>query len=334
MKFTLYGISALEYWRLIGSSDVVVPKLDRLAVSGEQMTEGEIIKELRLLPGIQSLSLPIHIGTVAKRSAYHRDVLHFHVIGEHMLKSPVLSIAGNVGLSSPEGCLLQIAGCVELPELIGLMHEFCGFYSPAERLIQRDPLTSLTKLTRASKRLAGTRGAKKFCRALAYVRGPSRSPMETALALFLSLPYSMGGYSFSDLQLNSKEPLDSFSRRNTGVKTLEPDILFPSCNLCIEYDGRSFHEGQDAVRRDARRINLLTLNGYTVITLVSSQLMSCKDMHETALAIARVMGKRLQIRDQSRFIRERSRLRGLLLGSENILRTQKVDQKMLAERKV
>ncbi len=254
-----------------------------------------------------------------------------------MRRSGCLAINADIGIASPEACLVQMANVLEVVELTGIMHELCGFYSPSSisesGLISRDPLTDAKKLEAVASRLSGTHGIKKFLRALSCLRGPSRSPMETALTLCLSMPKLLGGYGLSGMCLNTKTSLDSFSRKASGIDELEPDILFADQKLCIEYDGKSFHSGRDAVQRDARRGNFLTLNGYDVITIGASQLLHADNMHKTALLIARRLGKRIRIEDMSEFRRRRDILRYLVLSRNSILRNQQVNQNKLMVRR-
>ncbi len=337
MKFALYGISALEYWRIAGSPGIPVPKPSRAAGIPDNVSEPIALISLEKLPGIQYLSKPVHIGISDFRSAYHRDKLAFRSISGRAADRQLYSINQDIGISSPETCLVQSASCLNLIELIGLTHEFCGYYSPSQilenGLFKRNPLTDARKLERASEQLAGTHGIKAFNRALSYFKGPSRSPMETALALCISLPLNLGGYAFSDLVLNAKAPLDVFTRQSSRVAELEPDILFPTQGLCIEYDGRAFHEGTDAVKRDVRRINSLISSNYKVLTLTSSQLFDYREMHKFALSVAHALGRRIRVSDKAAFDQKRYKLRRLVLSSDSVLKNQQLNQAVLAYRK-
>ncbi|MCL1895345.1 MAG: hypothetical protein FWG03_02225 [Clostridiales bacterium] len=122
--------------------------------------------------------------------------------------------AGNgLMVSSPEFCFLQMAGQLTLAKLIELGYELCGVYSmpnaddknvPERGFYNRQPLTSIKKLKAFLDSMPGVKGRKKAMRALRYLRDGSASPMETKLAILLTLPYMLGGYGFSLPEMNKR----------------------------------------------------------------------------------------------------------------------------------
>ena len=326
MNITLSHMTAFEYWRLVGIPGILTPHITSVCnVSPPaSLVEGEWPAMLRALVAKGHLIHPVHICASRRPTCKVTPEVSFHLLNGQLPRKQIYSISEDLGIVSPELCLLQVANIFSLVELIGLMHEFCGFYSPSglteNGLVSRDPLTSVERIAAAASKFKGLHGVRELSRAVRYVKGPSRSPMETALAMCLSLPYMLGGYSISDLELNSKVQLDVPLNDSRVLKVLEPDILFRDSKLCVEYDGRAFHEGTDAVRRDVGRANALSLSGYDVVTLTASQVMSCSQFHKEAMSIARKVGKRVRIRDINGFAARRADLRRQVLGSQSVLR--------------
>ncbi len=325
MTTILANYTAFEYWRLVGAPGIPVPEPDNSCMirpsAKSPRADWPIMLETMLDSGL--LSRPVHIAVAYRTSHSGIAGIAVHEMSGLLPKGSLLRIDDNLEIVSPELCLIQIANVFTIAELIGLMHEFCGFYSPTESgLISRPPLTSVDRLASAAKKFTGSHGIKQFSRAVSYVKGPSRSPMETALSLCLSLPHFMGGYSLSDLELNAKVSIKP--EASSKVRELEPDILFRNSRLCVEYDGRAFHEGSDAVKRDVVRTNALMTSGYKVITLTASQVMNCSLMHNQALSIARMANKRLRIRDIKTFVRQRDLLRKQVLSPQSILKNSSI----------
>ncbi len=331
MNTILANISAFEYWRAVGTPDIPTPKPSASGVSPSNTPSSKtlwpsLLKRV-VMQGI--VSYPIHMTSTCRPTrTIDRDVA-FHFLGKEVPRKSFYSIDGDLGVVSPELCLIQIANVFSLVELIGIMHEFCGYYSPVSPadggMIVRSPLTTPERLSRAAKRFAGFRGIKAFSRAIQYVRGPSRSPMETALCLCMSLPYSLGGYSLSNIELNSKVAVEASSDRRQRTLVLEPDLLFRKEMVCVEYDGKAFHEGVDAVKRDVLRVNALVESGYDVVTLTASQVASIYQMHDVAVSVARMIGKRMRCGESEGFARNRYDLRKRVLGSQSILRNSFAD---------
>ncbi len=320
MNIILSHITALEYWRLVGNKGIPIPRpTSTCVVQASTFTSKDRFPQaLGTLLASSAISRPVHILTSHRSMHANPPMVYHHEVCVPLPRKSLYTIDGELGIVSPEMCLLQIAKSFHPVEIAGLMHEFCGYYSPSSLsggLVNREPLTNMERLANAANRFEGMHGIRTFKRASRFVKGPSRSPMETALALLLSLPYSLGGYSFSDLELNSKVEV-----QHPSIKELEPDILFRNSGLCIEYDGRAFHEGAVAVKRDVARVNVLTLAGYDVITLDASQVMRCDAMHAAAISIAKAMGKRLRIDDYRAFSRKRAYLRRMLLNPQGVVR--------------
>ena len=144
-------------------------------------------------------------------------------------------------------------------------------------------------LGRASK----VRGAAKAKALLSYVKEGSRSPRESGLCMFMSLPAYYGGFALGEAELNKKYFIrDGYNDgRNRKLRVLErtPDItltakaevgldkvragLLPEVlTALIDYDSDAIHDGSEKIQKDAERRNeLQMLNGVAYFTVTTDQ---------------------------------------------------------------
>lgn len=144
-------------------------------------------------------------------------------------------------------------------------------------------------LDRASK----VRGAAKAKALLPYVVEGSRSPRESGLCMFMSLPARYGGYALGKAELNKKVFIrDGYNDgRNRRLRVLErtPDItltakvevgmdkvkagLLPEVlTAMVDYDSDAIHDGGEKIHKDAERRNeLQLLSGVAYFTVTTDQ---------------------------------------------------------------
>lgn len=144
-------------------------------------------------------------------------------------------------------------------------------------------------LGRASK----VRGATKAKALLPYVKEGSRSPRESGLCMFMSLPVHYGGFALGEAELNKKYFIrDGYNEgRKRKLRVLErtPDItltakaevgvdkvragLLPEVlTALVDYDSDAIHDGREKIRKDAERRNeLQLLNGAAYFTVTTDQ---------------------------------------------------------------
>lgn len=128
---------------------------------------------------------------------------------------------------------------------------------------------------------------------LAYVIEGSRSPRESGLCMFMSLPTRYGGYALGKAELNKKVFIrDGYNDgRNRRLRVLErtPDItltakvevgmdkvkagLLPEVlTAMVDYDSDAIHDGSEKIHKDAERRNeLQMLNGVAYFTVTTDQ---------------------------------------------------------------
>lgn len=310
------GITSFEYWRLVGKPEIIVPhKTNAIVLPSNSHAD-------KLLPladhGV--LSYPFHCLSASKQKRTQDLVQHFHP--KPLVRGQIYAITACVGVMSPERTLLELAQHLSLPQTAGLMTEFCGSYTPADwsdyGLVQRSPLSSCSKLLSLLEREKHSKGLTNFGAALRFVLDNSRSPMETAIALLLTLPVRLGGYGIPKPQLNRTLKLRVQDRSHIGIAQLRPDMLWEDKGVCLEYDSTSFHGAEIQLANDAKRKNAFANAGFKVITLTKTQLASVSETNAIAATVSRSIGHRLHLPDYRRHLA----LRKELLGARSILRCQ------------
>lgn len=203
-------------------------------------------------------------------------------------------------MSTPEFCFLQMANRLSLARLIMLGYELCGTYvlvdkGPAPR---RDaPLTTVAKLRTFIEGTSNARGRKKALRALRYVLDRSASPMESALAMLLCLPYGLGGYGLPEPRLNYRVDVPPSFRAMADRKHCVCDLCWPESKLAAEYDSELHHVDPERRESDARRRSTLITLGFTVVTVSKGQVMDSGAFNRLAHQLAKRLGKRLRYVD-------------------------------------
>lgn len=324
MNLFLSHDSALEYWRSAGAAkptraEARRPKHASLARASEARfrprssfgaRKPELVRT-RALPnavptaefiascepwrfGVREEPLHILVGQQRARSKSSRVV-------SHLMKAQAPSgsfcrVEEGLYVSSPELCFVQMATRLSLPELIMLGFELCGSYAldplDARRFGRREPLATAESLARFAQRAEGIHGRKAAMRAARMVIDGSASPMETALAMLLSLPRMLGGFGIEKPCLNWRINLSDDARLTAGRSFLVCDLFWEKAKLDVEYDGRLYHSRPQHVESDAARRNALGAMGIAVITATAAQVHDPARLKSLAADVARRTGGR------------------------------------------
>jgi len=295
MRLYISHKSALDYWRR-------VRKLPE--GSAERRCKAALTDTpLEIDPMVFSrFDLPVHvmIGRPGCRRA--SKFLRQHVFSGETPVGCFMNAGGGLMVSSPEFCFLQLAGELSLIGLIELGYEMCGGYSlplsddsdvPERGFHNRSPLTSAAKLEAFLDGMPGVKGHQKAARALHYLRDGSASPMETKLAMFLTLPRMLGGYGFGLPELNERILLSKTARKEFGKAFYVCDMFWPDEKVAVEYDSDQHHTGSDRIANDSKRRNALASSGISVVSVTKYQLYSSLELGRVAITIAGHMNKRL-----------------------------------------
>lgn len=134
----------------------------------------------------------------------------------------------------------------------------------------------------------------------------SASPMETALALLLTLPVDYGGFGLPRPLLNASVDVSEHRGMLADRDRVTPDFLWPSERVALEYDSEEFHGGdEESMGGDAIRANILTACGYRVFRATLQTTRSLAGVELLSRQLARALGVVLEIPDEIRALRRR-----------------------------
>lgn len=298
--------SALEYWRCVGPRFLGTPRQRHSATLKAQRILTSAAKP-KLAGGNRrpaGCQLPLHVmvGSNAARTRTRSIVSHTCEGGGYANKMPssFVEAGGDFLIASPELCFAQLSPSLTVGQLVQLGFELCGTYAlrlDAPALNRDEPLTSAAKLSAYLQKFNNFPGHKKAQRAAHYILDGSASPMETLLAMLLTLPYAMGGYGIPSPQLNFKVDVPPSKRNRADRASCVCDLCWQEHKLCLEYDSARYHLDPVQQESDARRRNVLATLGYTVITVSPRQLLDSGAFNRLAHQVAGYMGKRLRYSD-------------------------------------
>lgn len=133
----------------------------------------------------------------------------------------------------------------------------------------------------------------------------SASPMETALALMLSLPAEYGGYGIVRPEFNPALAAGEYAALWEGGDVIHPDLYWEEANFVLEYDSDEEHanRGERKAADDATRSNVLVAMGKTVLRATTATVRSLGGMDRLARCVAVCLGKPLPEADELTLLR-------------------------------
>ena len=182
--------------------------------------------------------------------------------------------------------------------------EFAGTYrlpAAGDKVAYKvKPLMSCSSLKQFAEGFKRTSAESRALRVADMAFDGSASPMETALALLLTLPVEFGGFGLPRPQLNS--PIDVSDRRGilADRDAVTPDMLWLDQMVAVEYDSAEKHgnAGPAQLAEDAIRSNILTVLGFRVIRVTPLVISSVPRLEMLARQIASLLGDDLQAPDE------------------------------------
>jgi hypothetical protein len=149
----------------------------------------------------------------------------------------------------------------------------------------------------------------------------SFSPMETAIALMLTLPAALGGYGLPKPILNTRLRGTELRPAASSQHEILPDLYWPEREVVLEYDSREHHgeEGSsplngEKLTHDAERANSLVAAGRHVIVVRRGQAVSLSRFDLVARQLAILLGQRPTAASALQLER-RTKLHALLIHS-------------------
>lgn len=208
---------------------------------------------------------------------------------------------------------------LSLEELIALGFELCGTYAVQDdgTIYNALPLTTPEKIGAFLSGVDGISGIARARRAAKFVLAGSASPLETALVMFLTLPYSLGGYGITQPQLNYRIDIPSSLMQVVRSRYFVCDLFWPEASLAIEYDSNLAHAGINRTVHDSMRQSVLTGLDISVVSVTWPQVKDRKAFEQLAHVVARQTHKRLQYKNPE-FTRHHLNLRNKLLFSSGV----------------
>lgn len=285
MTIVLSHITALDYWRtspLHPCSHKKIPHAKKLIRQKPAPT-----------PPVSTVSSklphPLHVLVSDRQFRKQNQFFITHTWKEPLFKGSILGVEENIFVSSPELCFIQIASTLSLVKLIEVGYELCGYYNNTHK-----PLTSVDQIRHFVLKYRGATNVNKVMRALLYIIDNSASPMETKLAMLLSLPFKMGGYSFEKPLLNAR--IDKVARDGSTLgECFYADLLWPDDRIILEYDSDERHDNFRSRKSDVIRQRELSILGYNASSVVSSQIMTSMGIENIAFSLAKAMNRRMRL---------------------------------------
>ncbi|MBR3160037.1 MAG: hypothetical protein IKF14_13200 [Atopobiaceae bacterium] len=154
------------------------------------------------------------------------------------------------------------------------------------------PLMSCRSLETMARSMGSRSMERRAIRASQLAFDHSKSPMETALALMLTLPVEMGGFGLPRPVLNKDLDVSKWRGHLSDRDTVCPDMWWEDDGVALEYDSAAFHGGSNEAKRtnDAIRSNILTSLGYATFRVTPSAIASLQGATTLAHQIAARMG--------------------------------------------
>ncbi|MBQ9058122.1 MAG: hypothetical protein IJ125_02935 [Atopobiaceae bacterium] len=276
--------SALEYLRAVPPPFFGAQRLQTNYDLAHESTTRSDLRHFR--PADVGLSLPQTHVLMHAYSQRGRDPQYsYHVCqATDLAPGSILRIGDNVYSCGPEFAFYQLSQKLSQLQAVVLACELCAKYShfakPVSGFYQRPPLTSVAQMQQFLDKHPSLMFQKKARAALSYALDNSESPMETVMALFLSLPRVIGGFNCLPPNLNYEVPLDEAGRRMIQKTHCRVDLAWPELKIGLEYDGKEYHG--DAVGDRRRREALLHL-GWQIFTVSFDDISSIYRLERSVL---------------------------------------------------
>ena len=321
MEIFITHKSALEFWRLHRRRR---EKYD-FRPCQKKLPDSSPTLSMLGQEGSWGLSLPLDImvGSLSARRPSRAE--RPHVCSKPMPSGCFVNTDNGLYVSTPEFCFLQMASKYSLARLITLGFELCGSYSlsgkasagndqdaSTKTMYDLPKLTSKKKLAAFVGRMKGWSGQRLATLAVQYIADGSASPMETTLAILLTLPYRYGGYGLPMPELNGRIDPEKNVKHFAGRSFYRGDLLWREAKIVLEYNSNLEHADSKRISKDAIRRSDLALCGISEITVTKEQVMSVMLLDRVAIQVSKRVKKELRYKNPS-FSKARSKLRSELL---------------------
>ena len=294
----LLGYStAFQVIRTLGGP---IPPSQIVLVPLSQLTYREEDLKHARCPWTDYLSQPFHIMVSPQTKHYQTNTRVLHTSSPFDEGIPAFRLDENLYCVTPEVLFAHMACLLNRIALAMVGFELCGTYRiDGDSLKQRSPVANTSMLGEFLYAHNTLRGSQKALSVLSRIIDGSASPMETACALGLSLPRSLGGCGLPKPLLNYEISLSEHAEKILGYPTITPDLYWPEGDIAIEYDSNLHHTGAHRIAQDARRRNSMEMDNHQVVTVTNQQLAYAQGLDGIAHIIAKALNKRIRFSSEN-----------------------------------
>lgn len=187
---------------------------------------------------------PLHVLPCRQERRLRCSRVVSHVWSAPLPADAFYRLAPGILICSPGFCLQQLCDGASTAQAAATAMEVCGCYALSARaphgFHERPPLETPEDLAARLEREHG-RGARRAREALRLVVPGSRSPMETVVVLFFTLPVELGGCGLPAPQVNVRVEIPDDLRAALRRPYLVVDLCWPDQRIILEYDSYTWH---------------------------------------------------------------------------------------------
>lgn len=226
-------------------------------------------------------SPPLYLLTKNANPYRKSKFLKVHFTNQTYLKNSFLNYSHNIYISSPQLLFLQLAQYLTFENLLLTGLELCGTYtksdaSPDCYVYGIPPLTTSkqikTYIKNARNKNKNIQGIQKALTVSSLLTDKIASFKEAELYVKLCAPRNHGGYGLTGFKANEQIVLSTQASEILKFRTLRPDLCNKKTKVAIEYDSNTFHDNSKQNEKDKIRAAALLHDGWTLFSIVPSQL--------------------------------------------------------------
>ena len=244
----------------------------------------------------ETSSAPVHI-LVPKASQRKKGPEYIcHILSENLPDNSFIEVAPDIYVICPELCFLLAANYYPIHKLVLLGNDLCATYYSDNRSQygqqHRPPVTCKKAVIDYLNKCFNIKGLKKALVGIKYVLDNSNSPMESIIAVLMTLPISYGGYALLAPDLNQEIVLSPSGAMYLGRKTCRGDAVWEDERLVLEYDSLSAHLSLEQFHYDKKRASAIAMSGYRIISVTSDQLKNFRAVENLFETLRHELGMR------------------------------------------
>ena len=255
------------------------------------------------------LPLPLHIMVPSAACRSHGNRFICHVAPKILPRGGLVQLSADTAIISPELCFLMAAQYLPLPELAVLGFDLCAMYYLDDKSeygqTNRDPVTSVEKISRLLDDVNGISGIRSARMAGKYILNNSNSPVESRLAATAILPYMHGGVALPYPELNGEVLFNAAGRNYFHRDRCYCDMLWRKLHVAAEYDSDLAHLSRNKFYQDKNRSTALQLSYYRVVHITKDHFRN----YDSVEALFQSMRVALKVRANSTALNKYSEIR-------------------------